>query len=97
MKSGPDKGNWLWSDFDLDPWETKDAAFYGGALAALATGLAPAGYQARPEIQENIAALRAYLREGQSTQPLAQPAVPAMGVVQAARFAARRGKASDPG
>ena len=43
LKSGPDKGNWLWSDFDLDPWETKDAAFYGGALAALATGVAPGG------------------------------------------------------
>lgn len=70
LKSGPDKGNWLWSDFDLDPWETKDAAFYGGALGALATGLAPANYQARPVIQENLAALRAYLRAGQSTQPL---------------------------
>jgi squalene-hopene/tetraprenyl-beta-curcumene cyclase len=70
LKSGPDKGAWLWSDFDLDPWETKDSAFYGGALAALATGVAPAGYQARPEIQEKVAALKAYLREGQKTQPL---------------------------
>jgi len=24
LKTGPDKGAWLWSDFDLDPWETKD-------------------------------------------------------------------------
>ncbi len=70
LNSGPDKGAWLWSDFDLDPWETKDAAYYGAALAALATGVAPAGYQARPEIQENIAALRSYLREGEKTQPL---------------------------
>jgi squalene-hopene/tetraprenyl-beta-curcumene cyclase len=70
VKSGPDKGAWLWSDFDLDPWETKDAAFYGAALGALATGLAPADYQSRPEIQENVAALRVYLREGQKTQPL---------------------------
>jgi squalene-hopene/tetraprenyl-beta-curcumene cyclase len=70
VKSGPDKGAWLWSDFDLDPWETKDAAFYGAALGALATGLAPADYQSRPEIQENVAALRAYLREGEKTQPL---------------------------
>src|SRR3984885_8743420 len=70
LKSDPDKGAWPWSDFDLDPWETKDSAFYGAALAALATGLAPADYQARPEIQENIAALRAYLREGQKTTPL---------------------------
>lgn len=70
VKSGPDKGAWLWSDFDLDPWETKDSAYYGAALGALATGLAPAGYQSRPEIQENLAALRAYLRAGQATQPL---------------------------
>jgi squalene-hopene/tetraprenyl-beta-curcumene cyclase len=70
LKTGPDKGAWLWSDFDLDPWETKDAAFYGAALAALATGLAPADYQARPDIQQNIAALAAYLRQGQKTQPL---------------------------
>ena len=70
VKSGPDQGAWQWSDFDLDPWETKDAAVYGTALAALATGLAPADYQARPEIQENVAAMRAYLREGQKTTPL---------------------------
>jgi squalene-hopene/tetraprenyl-beta-curcumene cyclase len=70
LKSDPDKGAWPWSDFDLDPWETKDSAFYGAALAALATGLAPANYQARPEIQENVAALRAYLRDGQKTTPL---------------------------
>lgn len=70
LKAGPDKGAWLWSDFDLDPWETKDAAYYGAALAALATGVAPAEYQSRPDIQQNIAALTAYLREGQKTQPL---------------------------
>ncbi len=70
LKSGPDQGAWLWSDFDLDPWETKDAAYYGAALAAAATGLAPANYQGRPEIRQNVAALRAYLRQGQRTQPL---------------------------
>jgi len=70
LKEGPDKGAFLWSDFDLDPWETKDAAFYGAALAALATGWAPADYQARPEIRENVAALEAYLRAGQKTQSL---------------------------
>ena len=70
LKSGPDAGAWAWSDFDLDPWETKDSAFYGAALAALATGLAPADYQARPEIQQNIAALRTYLRDALKTTPL---------------------------
>jgi len=70
LKTGADKGAWLWSDFDLDPWETKDAAFYGAALAALATGLAPADYQSRPDIRENVAAMTEYLRAGQKTQPL---------------------------
>ena len=70
VTTGKDKGAWLWSDFDLDPWETADSAYYGAALGALATGVAPAGYQARPEIRENVAALRAYLRAGQNTTPL---------------------------
>jgi squalene-hopene/tetraprenyl-beta-curcumene cyclase len=70
VKTGTDKGAWLWSDFDLDPWETKDSAFYGAALGALATGLAPADYQSRPQIRENVAALRNYLRQGQKGQLL---------------------------
>jgi len=70
LKEGADKGGWNWSDFDLDPWETKDSAYYGVALAALATGLAPAGYQARPEIRDNVAAMTAYLRAGAKTQSL---------------------------
>jgi squalene-hopene/tetraprenyl-beta-curcumene cyclase len=70
IHDGSAKGGWLWSDFDLDPWETSDSAFYGAALAALATGAAPANYQSRPEIQDNVAALRSYLRTFQNTQPL---------------------------
>ena len=70
VKSGADKGAWQWSDFDLDPWETRDSLYYGAALGALATGLAPADYQARPEIQENLAELKAYLRENLKTQSL---------------------------
>ena len=62
IKNGEDAGAWPWSDFDLDPWETKDAAFYGTALAALATGSALPEYQARPEIRQNVAAMTAYLR-----------------------------------
>ena len=70
LKTGPDKGAWLWSDFDLDPWETKDAVYYGAALAALATGLAPANYQGRPDIQENIAEMRTYLLDNAKATPL---------------------------
>jgi len=70
IRDGKAKGGWHWSDFDLDPWETPESAYYGAALAALATGVAPAHYQARPEIRENVEALTAYLRAAQSTQPL---------------------------
>jgi|HubBroStandDraft_6_1064221.scaffolds.fasta_scaffold112841_2 squalene-hopene/tetraprenyl-beta-curcumene cyclase len=71
LKTGPDKGGFLWSDFDLDPWETKDSALYGASLAALAVGTAPGDYQSRAEIRENVAALRSYLREGlKAKQPL---------------------------
>ena len=54
----------------LDPWETPESMYYGAALAALATGIAPADYQARPEIRQNVAALTAYLRSEQAAQPL---------------------------
>jgi len=70
IRDGRDKGSWNWSDFNLDPWETPNAAYYGAALAALATGIAPAHYQARPEIQQNIAALVAYLRSEAQAEPL---------------------------
>ena len=70
IKEGKARGAWAWFDLNLDPWETPDAAFYGAALAALATGTAPGGYQSRPDIQDNVAALRAYLDEGQARQPL---------------------------
>src|SRR5579859_1853561 len=70
VQTGNDKGAWLWSNFDLDPWETTDAAFFGAALGAIATGAAPAGYQTRPEIQANVAELKNYLRGTQKTQPL---------------------------
>ncbi len=70
IRTGNDKGAWQWSDFDLDPWETRESAYYGAALAAVATGIAPDGYQARPEIRENIAELKTYLRDGLKTQPL---------------------------
>ena len=70
LKSGPDQGAWQWSDFDLDPWETRASLYYGAALAALATGVAPEGYQARPEIQANVGALREYLRTDNQGQVL---------------------------
>jgi squalene-hopene/tetraprenyl-beta-curcumene cyclase len=70
LKEGPERGAWLWSDYNLDPWETKDSVYYGAALGALATGLAPADYQSRPEIRHNVEGLTAYLRAAQGSTPL---------------------------
>ena len=70
LRDGENKGAWNWSDFDLDPWETPQATFYGAALAAVATGVAPAGYQFRPQIQGNISTLTKYLLSAQKAQPL---------------------------
>ena len=92
LKEGPAQGAWLWSDYDLDPWETKDSAYYGAALGALATGLAPGDYQARPEIQRNVAALTAYLRAEQGNTPLHNRLFLLWASVEAARLVAESDK-----
>jgi squalene-hopene/tetraprenyl-beta-curcumene cyclase len=58
-------GSWDWLDFGLEPWETKDARYFGATLAAIAVGSAPA---ATPEKQ--LDALRTYLRSKQAGQNL---------------------------
>jgi len=63
-------GAWDWNIFDLDPWETPDSIYYGATLAALATGVAPSNYQARPDVQKNVAELTKYLRNEEAAQPL---------------------------
>jgi squalene-hopene/tetraprenyl-beta-curcumene cyclase len=59
--SGDSAGAWSWLDFDLSPWETADAQYYGAALAALAVGVAPENFQSRPQIQSHLRGLRDYL------------------------------------
>ena len=71
LRDGKDKGAWRWAEFNLEPWETPESVFYGAALAAVATGTAPDGYQRRPEIRANLEELKTYLRAGQERQPLA--------------------------
>jgi squalene-hopene/tetraprenyl-beta-curcumene cyclase len=61
LASGENQGAWSWLDFDLAPWEVPDAQYYGAALAALAVGVAPESYQSRPQIQDQLRQLRAYL------------------------------------
>lgn len=64
-------GAWRWTNANLEPWEVPESEYFGVALAAAATGIAPAGYQSRPEIAANIARMKDYLREHGKGQPLA--------------------------
>lgn len=68
--SGESAGAWSWLDFDLSPWEVPDAQYYGAALAALAVGVAPENYQARPEIQVYLQRLHEYLAREYPAQSL---------------------------
>ena len=64
-------GAWGWTNANLEPWEVPESVYFGAALAAVATGIAPDGYKDRPEIQENVRRLRAYLTGNRDRQPLA--------------------------
>ena len=66
---GEGAGAWAWLYFDLAPWESEGAAYFGAALAAVAVGVAPDDYAASTEIQEPLALLRTYLREGHESRP----------------------------
>jgi squalene-hopene/tetraprenyl-beta-curcumene cyclase len=70
-RDGTLKGAWGWTDANLEPWEVQESPFFGAALAAVAAGGAPGDYLSRPDIQGNIADLKAYLRAGHEHQPLA--------------------------
>jgi squalene-hopene/tetraprenyl-beta-curcumene cyclase len=66
--TGENRGSWLWLQFDQEPWEANDSAYYGATLAAMAVGTAPGNYAAAPEIQDNLARLREYLNRESSAQ-----------------------------
>jgi squalene-hopene/tetraprenyl-beta-curcumene cyclase len=67
---GDTKGAWLWQVFDLKPWESRGSEYYGATLAAMATGTAPEGYRARPEIQSSLKMLIEYLQLNSSAQSI---------------------------
>jgi len=62
MKTGDLKGGFAWLTFKLEPWESESATYWGASLAAVAVARAPGDYAASPEIEKNVAALRAYLK-----------------------------------
>ncbi len=61
---GEGAGVWAWLYFNLAPWESDGAAYFGAALAAVAVGVAPNGYATSAGIQERLGLLVAYLKQG---------------------------------
>jgi squalene-hopene/tetraprenyl-beta-curcumene cyclase len=66
---GEDSGAWAWLYFDLAPWESEGADYFGAALAAVAVGVAPDDYASSTEIQEQVAMLRVYLQKRWQDRP----------------------------
>jgi squalene-hopene/tetraprenyl-beta-curcumene cyclase len=66
--TGDNRGAWLWLQFDLEPWEANDSAYYGAALAAMAVGIAPGNYASTLGIQANLTRLREYLNRESAAQ-----------------------------
>jgi len=69
--TGDKRGSWFWLQFDQEPWEANDSAYYGAALAAIAVGTAPGNYRSTPEIQGNLDRLREYLNRESAAQSTA--------------------------
>jgi squalene-hopene/tetraprenyl-beta-curcumene cyclase len=66
--TGENRGSWPWLQFEQEPWEANDSAYYGAALAAMAVGTAPGSYASTPQIQDKLKALREYLKREQAAQ-----------------------------
>lgn len=66
--TGTTSGAWPWLDFELEPWESADAQYYGTTLAAIAIGTAPEDYQSNPDIRNHSQLLRDYLARGLPSQ-----------------------------
>jgi len=71
-KDGPATGAWPWMNVNHDPFGTSASQYWGAALAALAVGTAPGGYQSRLEIRQDLVALRMYLRTALGTPESSQ-------------------------
>jgi hypothetical protein len=66
-----DDGAWEWLDFGLEPDESRDARYYGAALAAIATGRAAGVARDKDEnTVRHIERLRAYLKGNLGGQSL---------------------------
>lgn len=68
QSSGENAGSWLWLQFDQEPWEANDSAYYGAALAAIAIGTAPGDYASAPQIRSGRVGLCDYLTRESAAQ-----------------------------
>lgn len=70
--TGDHKGTWAWLDFNMGPWEWKEARYFGAALAAIAVGTAP-GYYTRgadADTDARVQRLASYLKDWLPRQTL---------------------------
>jgi squalene-hopene/tetraprenyl-beta-curcumene cyclase len=72
VPSGDEQGTWEWLDFNMGPWEWKEARYFGASLAAIAVGTAPGYYTAGrdKDIDARVALVRGYLKDGFPRQNL---------------------------
>jgi squalene-hopene/tetraprenyl-beta-curcumene cyclase len=72
VQNGEDKGTWHWLDFNLAPWEWREARYFGAALAAIALGTTPGYYTpgADADTDAKVKLLRDYLKDRLSGQNL---------------------------
>lgn len=75
LSKGAAKGAWSWLDDGMEPWEAKDSQFYGAALAAIATGIAPEDYRSSSSIQTRLELLGDYLKRECPKQSLINKAI----------------------
>ncbi|HLY43707.1 MAG TPA: hypothetical protein VKR52_21010 [Terracidiphilus sp.] len=69
-KTGPDAGAWVWQNFNLAPWESKESQYFWAAQMAETAAGAPDNYGRDPKVVGNLAALRVYLIGHYDAQPL---------------------------
>jgi hypothetical protein len=70
VSAGDAKGAWSWLQFGMEPWEANDSSYYGAALAAIATGVAPEKYRLSNGIETNLNLLRDYLKRNADKQSM---------------------------
>ena len=72
VQTGDEQGTWDWLDFDMGPWEWKEARYFGASLAAIAVGTAPGYYLSGrdADTEARVMLLRSYLKDRFQTQNL---------------------------